>query len=131
VIAIDTNVLVRLVVDDDPDQTRRARKLFHRGGVLVTTTVLLESAWVLAGAYGLGRERVASSLRGVLGLEGVATEAPAAIAQALEWFDAGLDFADALHLAGASGASEFATFDLRLLKRSNFIEQPVVIAVPR
>ena len=130
-IAIDTNVLVRLVVDDDPEQARRARKLFRRGGVLVTTTVLLESAWVLTSAYGRSREQVSTALRGVLGLEGVTTDAPATVVQALEWFDAGLDFADALHLAGAARAQSFATFDERLLRRSKAIAHPAVAAVPR
>ena len=100
-IAIDTNVLVRLVVCDDPDQTRRARNLMKRGDVLVGSTVLLESAWVLGSAYGLDRAKVSGAIRGVLGLEGVATDAPAAVAQALDWFDAGLDLADALHVASA------------------------------
>lgn len=130
-IAVDTNVLVRLVVDDDPEQARRARKLFRRGDVLVTAMVLLESAWVLSGAYGLGREQVSKALRGVLGLEGVATDAPSAIAQALDRFDAGLDFADALHLAGASRAESFATFDQRLVARARGMDSPAVVAVPR
>lgn len=130
-IAIDTNVLVRLVVDDDPEQTRRARKLFRRGEVLVTTTVLLESAWVLAGAYGRNREQVSKALRGVLGLEGVTTDSPAVVAQALDWFDAGLDFADALHLAGAAGAESFVTFDQRMVTRAKGIGAPNVAAVPR
>jgi len=118
VIAIDTNVLVRLVVNDDPDQTRRAVKLFKKGEVLVRSTVLLEAAWVLASAYGLDRARVSRSLRSVLGIEGVAADDPAAVAQALEWFDGGLDFADALHLAGAHRASTFATFDERLVRKA-------------
>ncbi len=130
-IAVDTNVLVRLVVDDDPEQARRARKLFERGGVLVTTTVLLEAAWVLTSAYGRTRAQVSRALRGVLGLDGVSTDAPAAIAQALEWHDAGLDFADALHLAGASRAISFVTFDERLLKRARRVAHPPVTAVPR
>ena len=130
-IAIDTNVLVRLVVDDDPDQTRRARKLFRGGDVLVTATVLLESAWVLSGAYGRSRQQVSASLRGVLGLDGVATDSPAAVAQALDWFDAGLDFADALHLAGAWAAGAFATFDERLIRKAGSLRTPPVVSVPR
>jgi len=131
VIAIDTNVLVRLVVCDDPDQTRRARNLMKRGDVLVGSTVLLESGWILGSAYGLDRAKVSGAIRGVLGLEGVATDAPAAVAQALDWFDAGLDLADALHVASASGAGSFLTFDKRLLHKARQAGIEAVAPVPR
>jgi predicted nucleic acid-binding protein len=131
VIAVDTNVLVRLVVGDDPGQARRARRLFERGGVLVTTTVLLESAWVLASAYGLDRRRISVALRGILGLEGVETDSPAAVAMALDWYDAGLEFADALHVAGASRSEAFATFDERLVRRAKRAGIESVTTIPR
>lgn len=130
-IAVDTNVLVRLVVGDDPDQARRARRLFERGDVLVTVTVLLESAWVLASAYRLEPRRISAALRGVLGLEGVVTDSPAAIAKALDWYDAGLELADALHVAGAARAESFATFDERLVRRAKLAGIESVASVPR
>jgi hypothetical protein len=60
-LGIDTNVVVRLVVSDDADQTRRARKLVERAlsrdePVLVSLLVLLESEWVLRSRYGFNRE---------------------------------------------------------------------------
>lgn len=130
-IAIDTNVLVRLVVADDPGQARRARRLFERGEVLVTRTVLLESAWVLASAYRLEPQRISAALRGVLGLEGVVTDAPETIAKALDGYDAGLEFADALHVAGAERAEAFATFDERLVRRARKAGMAPVVSVPR
>jgi predicted nucleic-acid-binding protein len=130
-IALDTNVLVRLVVDDDPDQTRRARKIIKRGDVLVSATVLLEAAWVLASTYGRDRAQVSAALRGILGLDGVATDMPATVAQALDWFDAGLDFADALHVAGAGRADSFATFDERLVRNARRAGIASVSVVPR
>lgn len=130
-IAVDTNVLVRLVVGDDPAQARRARRVFERGEVLVTATVLLESAWVLASAYRLEPRRISAALRGVLGLEGVVTDSPAAIAKALDWYDAGLEFADALHLAGASRSQAFVTFDERLVRRAKRAGLTSVVTVPR
>lgn len=130
-IAIDTNVLVRLLVDDDPDQTRRARKVMKRGDVLVTASVLLETAWVLAAVYGRDRPQVSNALRGVLGLEGVSTDAPAAVAQALDWFDAGLDLADALHVATSHRAQAFVTFDERLVRHARTAGVPAVASVPR
>jgi predicted nucleic-acid-binding protein len=121
VIALDTNVVVRLLVDDDPDQTRRARKLIETHTALVLPTVLLETEWVLRGAYGIGRSAIAGSIRKLVGLRNVELGNAAAVAQALEWFQAGLDFADALHLALAGEAQGFATFDARLAKRARRI----------
>ena len=115
-IAIDTNVLVRLVVADDPAQARRARKLVEKNEVVVATTVLLKAEWVLRSAYGFDRTQIAGAFRRFLGLPQVAPDAPAAIAQALDAYDAGLDFADALHLAATPQADSFFTFDRRLAR---------------
>ena len=115
-IAIDTNVLVRLVVADDPRQARRARKLVEKNEVVVATTVLLEAEWVLRSAYGFDRAQIAGAFRRFLGLPQVAPDAPAAVAQALDAYDAGLDFADALHLAATPLAETFFTFDRRLAR---------------
>lgn len=131
VIALDTNVLVRLLVEDDPEQARRARKVVKGGDVLVTASVLLETSRVLAAVYGRDRNQVSKALRGVLGLEGVATDMPSTVAQALDWFDAGLDFADALHVAGTHRAQAFVTFDERLVRRARRAGVPAVAFVPR
>lgn len=120
-IALDTNVVVRLLVDDDPGQTRRARTLLERRTGLVTPTVLLETEWVLRGAYGIGRPAIIRALRGMLGLPAVVLGNADAIARALQWFEAGLDFADALHLALSDEAEGFATFDVRLARRARRI----------
>ncbi len=120
-IALDTNVVVRLLVDDDPGQTRRARRLIERGPALVVPTVLLETEWVLRGAYNIRPESIVRSLRSLLGLPELSVGSADAVAQALEWFERGLDFADALHLALAADAEEFATFDARLAKRARRI----------
>ena len=78
--------------------------------------MLLESEWVLRSAYGFGRADIARAFRGFLGLPNVAPEAPAAVASALDAYDSGLDFADALHLAMTPRAKAFFTFDRRLMK---------------
>ena len=107
VIAVDTHVLVRLFVADDPPQARRARKLIERKGVVVAATVLLAAEWVLRAAYGSDRARIAEAFRRFLGLPRVSPDAPAVVAQALDAYDAGLDFADALHLASTPEADAF------------------------
>lgn len=128
-IALDTNVVVRLLVDDDPAQTRRARRLLEKHNVLVVPTVLLETEWVLRGAYEIKRPAVARSMRLLLGLPTVVLAQAQAVVQALGWFEAGLDFADALHLALAEDAEGLVTFDARLAKRARRITAREVTAL--
>jgi predicted nucleic-acid-binding protein len=118
VIAIDTNVVVRLLTNDDPAQAARAADLLARERVLVPKTVLLETEWVLRYSYELPSSAVLAAFRKLLGLPQVAAEDATAIARALELYEGGMDFADALHLASARDTTAFATFDTRLAKRA-------------
>ena len=114
--ALDTNVVVRFLTGDDRRQAARARTAIEAGDVVIATTVFLESEWVLRSAYGFTARRIADAFRGVAGLPGVSVEEPAQLARALDWMSAGMDFADALHLAKARGCTAFLTFDRRLTK---------------
>lgn len=115
-LAVDTNVLIRCVLNDEQAQARVARSLVADNEVWVSTTVLLECEWVLRSAAGLDRERVHFVLTSFLGLPTVRVETPERVACALDWFAQGMDFADALHLAGGveEGCEAFASFDRRL-----------------
>jgi len=115
-IAIDTNVVVRLIVVDDADQAARARSLVEDAPVFVPMTVILEAGWVLRSQYGYSTERVVTSLRSLLGLAHVAVEDPWLIAQAFAWILDGLEFADALHLTQADHQDGLATFDRGLAR---------------
>ena len=117
-IAVDTNVVVRLLTKDDPAQAARAADLLARERVLVPKTVLLETEWVLRYSYELPPSVVLAAFRKLLGLPQVAAEDATAIARALELYEGGMDFADALHLASARDTTAFATFDTRLAKRA-------------
>ena len=117
-IAIDTNVVVRLLTNDDPAQAARAADLLARERVLVPKTVLLETEWVLRYSYELPQPVVLAAFRKLLGLPQVVAEDAMAISRALELYEGGMDFADALHLASARDATAFATFDTRLAKRA-------------
>lgn len=115
-LAIDTNIVVRLLVADDPVQAEAARSLIGREDVLVSSTVLLEAEWVLRSAYDLDRSAVLQTLSAFCGLPHVVLAEPDRVAAAIAWALAGLDFADALHLAGAAGCEAFVTFDRRLFQ---------------
>ena len=100
--AADTNVVVRLITKDDPDQTPHAEELFRTDHVFIPKTVLLESEWVLRRGYHMDRKIVLDSLERLLGLPNVYVEQPFTVYRAMRWANAGMDFADALHLSSSS-----------------------------
>jgi predicted nucleic-acid-binding protein len=114
-LATDTNVVVRYLVGDDPEQAARARALIDTQAVYLPVTVVLETDWVLRSAYGFGRVEVARALRAFGGLPTVTVEDAARVADALDRAEAGMDLADALHAGRAEGCTGFVTFDKRLI----------------
>lgn len=117
-IAVDTNVLVRLLVRDDEIQFKSALAIFRDEEVFLPDSVLLETEWVLRFAYEFPPEAVCSSLRRTLGLKNVFVEDPTRMAKAIAWHEAGLDFGDALHLARSEHLSSLKTFDKAFVKQS-------------
>ena len=121
-IAVDTNVLVRLIVADDALQGERAEGLFTRSAeVFVAKTVVLETAWVLQSAYGFPRHDVARALRRLAGLPNVVIEDAEQVAFALDLASNDVDVADALHLAACREAGTFHTFDRRLIRQGDAV----------
>jgi predicted nucleic acid-binding protein len=118
-LAIDTNLIVRYLTGDHPKQSARARKLIDGEDVFVCTTVLLETEWVLRSVYDYAAVQLAKALRAFAGLPHVILEDTGVAAQALGWTEGGLDFADALHLAKASGCDAFVSFDQRFARAAN------------
>jgi len=118
VVAVDTNVVVRLLTGDEPAQAARARAIFEREAVLLVKTVLLESEWVLRRLYRFSAGRIADAFAALIALPEVACEDANAVADAIRWMRGGMDFADALHLASARPAGCFATFDGALARRA-------------
>ena len=120
--AIDTNVLARFFIDDADDaQAAKQRPsavaaLSERAFVAVTA--LMELEWVMRGFYGLPPTDISRVLRALSSIEHITLEDRSAVLMALDAFDQGLDFADALHMVRSSRASGFATFDQRLAKRA-------------
>ena len=120
--ALDTNVLARFFIDDADDaQAAKQRPsavaaLSERAFVAVT--VLMELEWVMRGFYGLPPTDISRVLRVLSSIEHITIEDRSAVLMALDAFDQGLDFADALHMVRSSRASGFATFDQRLAKRA-------------
>lgn len=129
--AIDTNLIVRYLTADHPEQSARARALIESEDVFISTTVLLETEWVLRSVYGYAPAQVAGALAAFGGLPRIVLEDAALAARALEWMGRGMDFADALHLAKAEGCEAFVSFDRRLAAIAGRVGAPKVEPPPQ
>lgn len=127
-IALDTNVLVRYVTNDDPRQAAQAVRLLSRSDdVFLPKTVLLELEWVLRAVYDVPRAGVLRVFEHILGLPNVVVEATEDVARALHAFGRGLDFADALHLTASRRADAFHTFDRALARKAGSDHAPPIV----
>jgi predicted nucleic acid-binding protein len=117
--AIDTNLIVRYLTGDHREQSAKARNLIDGEDVFVCTTVLMETEWVLRSVYGFAAAQLAKALRAFAGLPRVTLQDARLVAQALDWMERGMDFADALHLAKADGCEAFVSFDQRFARAAN------------
>ena len=117
-ISFDTNVVLRLVVDDDPAQCKRAASAFRsavsEGGAFFSATVLIEVAWVLRVACKQDRAAIAAALRRLVDSAGVTVEHDATVRRAIAAFEAGpADFSDYFirESSREAGALPVLTFD--------------------
>jgi len=129
-IAFDTNVLVRLLVNDDAAQARRAMVRLLSDTVWISRTVLLETEWVLRHAYGLDAAAIGKAFTMLLGVASVDVESRVEVLRALAWHRAGMDFADAMHLAVSDAASAFVSFDRKLAKVAKKARAKPDVAAP-
>jgi predicted nucleic-acid-binding protein len=129
VIALDTNVLVRFLVEDDAKQAAAAAALIDRvvadGDTLfVSDVVVCETVWVMSVSYHIGRKEIAGILRNLLRARHVTFRASDQLIRALEAYEAGKsDFADYLirEHARAADCDQVATFDRVLLRERGFV----------
>jgi predicted nucleic-acid-binding protein len=126
--AVDTNILVRFITRDDEEQAQLSRRTLIEDGAWVSKTVLLETEWVLRRGFGFDRSAMHRALSQLLGLPGVEVEDEAEVYRALDYFQAGIDLADALHLASRPSGTPFLTFDQRLISRAARTAVPHVTA---
>lgn len=129
-ISVDTNVVVRLLTGDHPEQSARAKNLFASNAILITSTVLLETEWVLRSAYKFAPDAIRYAFNKLLGLQQVSVDEPVRISEALALYALGADFADALHVAGSSSAKGFASFDRELRTRISSTTSQIEVIEP-
>jgi predicted nucleic-acid-binding protein len=117
-IAVDTNVLVRLLTADDPKQSAAARSLFASDPIWIAKTVLLETGWVLRSLYGFDETAIHDAFTKLLGLKNVHPEDETAVATALALTTHGIEFADAMHLSSRPPDALFVSFDEAFVQRA-------------
>lgn len=117
-IGLDTNILVRLITDDDPAQAERAARFLGENcsaasPAFINCVVLVELEWVLRSAYGYERVLIADALEQLLGSPDRSIEREAEVRDAMVIYRNGADFADALigRNNHASGCDATLTFD--------------------
>ena len=128
-LGIDTNVLVRFLVQDDEGQFEKARKLIKREvaagrKVFINQLVLMETEWVLRRRYAVPKSQIIVALSGLLEAVDVQLEDEPVIEEALfNWKETTADFADCL--IGAKnrrmGCTATVTFDNKTSKLTGFI----------
>ena len=121
-IAVDTNIIVRLLVGDHAEQTGRARTLFEQASIFIPKTVLFECEWVLRRLYKHDRLEILDALERVISLANVQCEDEPAVRMALTLARTGLDFTDTLHLSSCKGIETLITFDEHFVRLSNGID---------
>ena len=130
VIAVDTNILVRVLTRDEPTQAARAIAILKANRIFIPITVLLETEWVLRYTYGFERTAIFEGLRKLTQLPQVMFSDPDQVASALDLYEKGIDFADALHVADSRGVNSFVTFDQALCKKAKKLNLPVNVSPP-
>jgi predicted nucleic-acid-binding protein len=117
-VAVDTNVLVRAAVHDDPEQTEVATRIMARAEMLaIALSSVCEFVWVLRSVYGYRAPRIAEAIRVLLAAENVETNRPA-IDAGLAMLDEGGDFADGVIAYEGKwlGAETFVSFDKKAVE---------------
>jgi len=129
-IAVDTNVVVRLLTRDNPKQAAAAKSLFAAGPIWIAKTVLLETGWVLRSLYGFDESAIRNAFTKLLGLKNVHTENKPSMAAALALTVDGIELADAIHLSSRPPGAIFVSVDQSFVRRARRAGATGVSAVP-
>ena len=122
-IALDTNVLIRYLTRDNPEQAEAARALLQglttNGPGFICREVVIEVVWVLERSYRFRRERIANIVVELVATDTLVIEDDNDVAQAAAAYREGsADFSDLMILAAANrvGAQPLYTFDRRFAR---------------
>ncbi len=116
-VAVDTNIIIRLAMRDDETQYQKVLALLKEHSFFISRTVQLETEWVLRSRYKRSVVEIADFFALLLQKKPMVCENELALLNAVAYYRLGADFADALHLANMENLS-FYTFDERFCKKA-------------
>jgi predicted nucleic-acid-binding protein len=127
-ICLDTNVIIRYVVQDDPDQAAIATTLIEQLTAddpgFITVISIVEIVWVMSASYALTRDQISFFLEKLLSTQALRIDRAEDIWRALRIYQASkADFADCLieRIASSAGCSQTVTFDVRASKAAGMV----------
>ncbi len=127
-IGLDTNVVVRYIMQDDPRQSKQATTIMERLTVespgFISLVGVTELVWVLESAYGLARKQVVEALTNLISIDVLKVERMSVVTAAVRVFAAGnADFADCLieRLSAHAGCDKTMTFDRNAARSANMV----------
>ena len=129
-LAVDTNVLVRLLTGDEPKQAAAARALFAAEPIWIAKTVFLETGWVLRSLYGFEESTIRGAFTKLLGLKNVHAEDESSLVAALALTECGMELAEAMHLSSRPPGVRFVSFDKAFVQRAKRAGVPGISGVP-
>lgn len=130
-VGIDTNILLRYLLKDDPLLSPRALEIIASNDCFVTCAALTEVVYTLESYYRSPRADIGHALDALFSLQRVLIENGSATARAVSWYKAGMDFGDAMIAASSHEAARVATFDRDFARLSRKLQTtpPVDFAV--
>lgn len=128
--ALDTNIVVRLFVDDGSKEVSVAREVFKREIIEISLTVILECEWVLRSVYKFKPAAICEALSALVSLTNVTIQNEDVVVEAIEAHGLGVEFADAVHLFSAEKSDELLTFDGDFERRSKRVRQSIPVRIP-
>ncbi len=115
-IAVDTNILIRFLTQDDIKQYKKALNLIKKYKIFIPDTVIQETEWVLRFAYKFEVDEICHAFTALFGLENIKINNPEHISNVIKWHKQGLDFSDAMHLSNSGKANCLYSFDKSFVK---------------
>ena len=110
-IGIDTNIVLRYLLKDDPALSPRALEIIAANDCFVTRAALTEVVYTLESYYRSPRAEIGRALDALLSLQRVSIEDRAVTERAVSWYKGGMDFGDAMIAASSHGLARIETFD--------------------
>lgn len=128
--ALDTNIVVRFLIDDGSKEVPIARAVFRRETVEISLTVMVECEWMLRSVYKVGRMEICDAFEALLSLPSVTIHHDEIVAEAIDAHRLGVDFADAVHLLSTRKSDELLTLDDDFERRAKRMTVGLPVRMP-